>query len=127
MLGRRIAARQPPPTFLLELRRSLIDEWCNILQDQIAILILSMPTRSKRFIRFHRGTGSSLTRSLCIFTIHMNAPSKNAWDRGAFTCVVLDAHASTPSFGGVPCMSKLDCSGMEQGCIQRPIQIQSQQ
>ncbi|GFX37675.1 transposable element Tcb1 transposase [Trichonephila clavipes] len=30
MLGRRIAARQPPPTFLQELWRSLLDEWCNI-------------------------------------------------------------------------------------------------
>ncbi|GFV83730.1 retrovirus-related Pol polyprotein from transposon TNT 1-94 [Trichonephila clavipes] len=34
MLGRRIAARQPPPTCLPELRRALIDEWCNISQDQ---------------------------------------------------------------------------------------------
>ncbi|GFV86613.1 transposable element Tcb1 transposase [Trichonephila clavipes] len=33
MLGRRIAARQPPPTFLPELRRTLLDEWCNIPQD----------------------------------------------------------------------------------------------
>ncbi|GFV66495.1 transposable element Tcb2 transposase [Trichonephila clavipes] len=37
MLGRRIAARQPPPTFLPELRRALLDEWCNIPQDQIDI------------------------------------------------------------------------------------------
>ncbi|GFW16515.1 transposable element Tcb2 transposase [Trichonephila clavipes] len=35
MLGRRIAARQPPPTCLPELRRALLDEWCNIPQDQI--------------------------------------------------------------------------------------------
>ncbi|GFU26341.1 DDE_3 domain-containing protein [Trichonephila clavipes] len=34
MLVRRIAARQPPPTCLPELRRALPDEWCNILQDQ---------------------------------------------------------------------------------------------
>ncbi|GFV10390.1 transposable element Tcb1 transposase [Trichonephila clavipes] len=33
MLGRRIAARQPPPTCLPELRRTLLDEWCNIPQD----------------------------------------------------------------------------------------------
>ncbi|GFV28642.1 integrase catalytic domain-containing protein [Trichonephila clavipes] len=46
MLGRRIAARQPPPTCLLELRRALLDEWCNIPQDQIDNLILSMPRRS---------------------------------------------------------------------------------
>ncbi|GFU64993.1 transposable element Tcb2 transposase [Trichonephila clavipes] len=35
MLDRRIAARQPPPTCLPELRRALLDEWCNIPQDQI--------------------------------------------------------------------------------------------
>ncbi|GFU29756.1 transposable element Tc3 transposase [Trichonephila clavipes] len=45
MLGRRIAARQPHPTSLPELRRALLDEWCNIPQDQIDNLILSMPRR----------------------------------------------------------------------------------
>ncbi|GFY25208.1 transposable element Tcb1 transposase [Trichonephila clavipes] len=50
MLGRRIAARQPPPTCLPELRRALLDEWCNIPQDQIDILILSMPRRCKACI-----------------------------------------------------------------------------
>ncbi|GFT58308.1 transposable element Tcb1 transposase [Trichonephila clavipes] len=30
MLGRRIAARQPPPTCRPELRRALLDDWCNI-------------------------------------------------------------------------------------------------
>ncbi|GFT14993.1 transposable element Tcb2 transposase [Trichonephila clavipes] len=45
MLGRRISARQPPPTCLPELRRALLDEWCNIPQDQIDNLILSMPRR----------------------------------------------------------------------------------
>ncbi|GFY13575.1 transposable element Tcb1 transposase [Trichonephila clavipes] len=45
MLGRRIAARQPPPTCLLELRRTLLDECCNIPQDQIDNLMLSMPKR----------------------------------------------------------------------------------
>ncbi|GFT22907.1 transposable element Tcb1 transposase [Trichonephila clavipes] len=43
ILGRRIAARQPPPTCLPELRRALLDEWCNIPQGQIDNLILSMP------------------------------------------------------------------------------------
>ncbi|GFX08678.1 transposable element Tcb1 transposase [Trichonephila clavipes] len=47
MLGRRIAARQPPPTCLPELRRALLDEWCNISQDQIDNLILSMSRRCK--------------------------------------------------------------------------------
>ncbi|GFT53978.1 transposable element Tcb1 transposase [Trichonephila clavipes] len=44
-LGRRIAAHQPPPICLPELRRALLDEWCNIPQDQIVSLILSMPRR----------------------------------------------------------------------------------
>ncbi|GFU71703.1 DDE_3 domain-containing protein [Trichonephila clavipes] len=47
MLGQQIAARQPPPICLLELRRALLDEWCNIPQDQIDNLILSMPRRLK--------------------------------------------------------------------------------
>ncbi|GFW46837.1 retrovirus-related Pol polyprotein from transposon TNT 1-94 [Trichonephila clavipes] len=45
MLGRRIVAHQPPSTCLLELRRALLDEWCNIPEDQIDNLILSMPRR----------------------------------------------------------------------------------
>ncbi|GFU65962.1 transposable element Tcb1 transposase [Trichonephila clavipes] len=45
MLGRRIAAHQPPLTCPSELRRALFDEWCNIPQDQIDNLILSMPRR----------------------------------------------------------------------------------
>ncbi|GFX77691.1 polypeptide N-acetylgalactosaminyltransferase 13 [Trichonephila clavipes] len=47
MFGRQIAARQPPPTCLQELRRALLDEWCNIPQGQIDNLILSMPRRSQ--------------------------------------------------------------------------------
>ncbi|PRD28983.1 UNVERIFIED_CONTAM: hypothetical protein NCL1_30791 [Trichonephila clavipes] len=50
MLDRRIAARQPPPTCLPELWRALLDEWCNIPQDQIDNLILSMPKRYKACI-----------------------------------------------------------------------------
>ncbi|GFV43964.1 transposable element Tcb2 transposase [Trichonephila clavipes] len=50
MLGRRIAARQPPLTCLPELRRALLDEWCNIPQDQIDNLILSMPRCCKACI-----------------------------------------------------------------------------
>ncbi|KFM71367.1 Transposable element Tc3 transposase, partial [Stegodyphus mimosarum] len=45
MLGRRVAARQPPPSCLPELRRALLFEWCNIPQDQMDNLILSMPRR----------------------------------------------------------------------------------
>ncbi|GFX15026.1 transposable element Tcb2 transposase [Trichonephila clavipes] len=39
-----------PPTSLPELRRALLDEWCNIPQDQIDNLILSMPRRCKAYI-----------------------------------------------------------------------------
>ncbi|GFX24910.1 transposable element Tc3 transposase [Trichonephila clavipes] len=50
MLGRRIAVCQPPPSCLPELRRALLDEWCNIPQDQIDNLIFSMPRRCKTCI-----------------------------------------------------------------------------
>ncbi|GFW53359.1 DDE_3 domain-containing protein [Trichonephila clavipes] len=50
MLGRRIAARQPPPSCLPELRRALLDVWCNIPQDQIDNLILHMRMRCKAYI-----------------------------------------------------------------------------
>ncbi|KFM61440.1 Transposable element Tcb1 transposase, partial [Stegodyphus mimosarum] len=50
MLGRRVAAHQPPPTCLPELRRALLFEWCNIPQDQIDNLILSMPRHCTDYI-----------------------------------------------------------------------------
>ncbi|GFX97208.1 transposable element Tcb1 transposase [Trichonephila clavipes] len=50
MLGRRISARQLPPTCLTELRRALLDKWYNTPQDHIDNLILSMPRRCKAFI-----------------------------------------------------------------------------
>ncbi|GFU47219.1 transposable element Tcb1 transposase [Trichonephila clavipes] len=50
MLGRLIAARQPPPTLLPELRRALLYERCNIQQDQIENLILGMSRRCKACI-----------------------------------------------------------------------------
>ncbi|GFV89980.1 transposable element Tcb1 transposase [Trichonephila clavipes] len=63
MLGRRIAAHQPPPTCLPELWRALLDEWCNIPQDEIDNLILSMPRRFHYFVRGgfvrHRSRASS--------------------------------------------------------------------
>ncbi|GFW32891.1 transposable element Tc3 transposase [Trichonephila clavipes] len=49
ILGRRIAARQPPPTFPPDLRRALLNEWCNIPEDQIDNLILSMPRHYSLF------------------------------------------------------------------------------
>ncbi|GFX06553.1 hypothetical protein TNCV_3017871 [Trichonephila clavipes] len=48
MLVRRNAARQPPLTCLPELRRALLDEWCNIPPNQIDNLILSIPRRCRR-------------------------------------------------------------------------------
>ncbi|GFV04669.1 transposable element Tcb1 transposase [Trichonephila clavipes] len=50
MLGRRISARQTPPTCLPKLGRALRDEWCNIPQDQIDNLILSTSRRCKACI-----------------------------------------------------------------------------
>ncbi|GFV75082.1 transposable element Tcb2 transposase [Trichonephila clavipes] len=50
MLGRRIAARQPPPAILPKFWKALLDEWCNIPQDQIDNLILSKPRRCKASI-----------------------------------------------------------------------------
>ncbi|GFX79744.1 transposable element Tcb1 transposase [Trichonephila clavipes] len=47
MLGQRIVASQPSPTCLPELPRALLVEWCNIPQDEIDNLILSMPRRCK--------------------------------------------------------------------------------
>ncbi|GFU49855.1 transposable element Tc3 transposase [Trichonephila clavipes] len=49
ILGRRIPARQSPPTCLPELGRTLLDEWCNIPQDRIDNLILSMPRHFTMF------------------------------------------------------------------------------
>ncbi|GFT49811.1 transposable element Tcb2 transposase [Trichonephila clavipes] len=50
MLCRRIAARPAPLTGLPEFRRELLDEWCNIPQDQIDNLILSLSRRCKACI-----------------------------------------------------------------------------
>ncbi|GFU39920.1 transposable element Tcb2 transposase [Trichonephila clavipes] len=50
MLDRRIVARQHSPTCLPELLRALLDELCNILQDQIDNFILSMPRHCKACI-----------------------------------------------------------------------------
>ncbi|GFT86117.1 DDE_3 domain-containing protein [Trichonephila clavipes] len=50
MIGRRIPSRQTPPTCLPELRKVLLDKLCNIPQDQIDNLILSMPRRCKAYI-----------------------------------------------------------------------------
>ncbi|GFW01605.1 DDE_3 domain-containing protein [Trichonephila clavipes] len=73
MLGRRIAARQPPPTCLPELRRTLLDEWCNIPQDQIDNLILSMPRRCKACI-------ASSGRHIILFFRRVDEhPTRDGW------------------------------------------------
>ncbi|GFV78944.1 uncharacterized protein TNCV_4347031 [Trichonephila clavipes] len=41
---------QPITTCLPELRRALLDEWCNIPQDNIDNLIFRMPRRCKHCI-----------------------------------------------------------------------------
>ncbi|GFV22923.1 RNase H domain-containing protein [Trichonephila clavipes] len=86
MLGQRIAAHQPPPTCLPELRRALLDEWCNIPQDQIDNLILSMPMHSSR-----TATTNGLT------TIHQERPQQfkvspriSSYKNGAKTSVIRD-------------------------------------
>ncbi|GFW12809.1 transposable element Tc3 transposase [Trichonephila clavipes] len=50
MLDRRIEARQLRPTCLPEFLRALLNEWCNILQDQVENFILSMPRCCKACI-----------------------------------------------------------------------------
>ncbi|GFV00151.1 transposable element Tc3 transposase [Trichonephila clavipes] len=71
MLGRRIAAHYSPPTYLPELRRALLDKWCNIPQDQIHNLILSMPrrcllARNPRCIRRRRIDEADISTSVAI-------------------------------------------------------------
>ncbi|GFX07829.1 kelch-like protein 20 [Trichonephila clavipes] len=130
MLRRRITARQPPPTCLPELRRALLDEWCNIPQDQIDNLILTscLGVANRRedhpivrnalvtancFIGRHPCTGSSFIRRPCVFSNHRKAPGCKIFGIvEPITCAALHAHSSTPSFE-VPRMRKLDCSGME--------------
>ncbi|GFU64190.1 transposable element Tcb1 transposase [Trichonephila clavipes] len=77
MLGRRIAAREPLPTCLPEFQRALLDVWCNIPQDQIDNLILSMSTRCKHSLTYVFGAfiadDISGTRSLEGPTV--NSPS----------------------------------------------------
>ncbi|GFW91223.1 transposable element Tcb2 transposase [Trichonephila clavipes] len=70
MLGRRIAARHLPLTCLPELRRALLDEWCNIPHAQIDNLILSIPRRYSDGISGIRGNRAVSSLN---FTIKMVA------------------------------------------------------
>ncbi|GFX94985.1 hypothetical protein TNCV_3046171 [Trichonephila clavipes] len=59
MLDQRITACQSSPTCLPELRRAMLDEWCNIPQHQIDNLILTMPRRCS-FLKYAPGKLSNL-------------------------------------------------------------------
>ncbi|GFW29760.1 transposable element Tc3 transposase [Trichonephila clavipes] len=78
MLGRRIAAHQPPPTGLPKVRRALLDEWRNIPQYQIENLILSMPRRS---------TGTTVSRQ----TVYRRLGHIGLYARRPVRCVRLTA------------------------------------
>ncbi|GFT12306.1 hypothetical protein TNCV_4005611 [Trichonephila clavipes] len=76
MCGKSLADKlmpvEPPPTCLPELRRALLDEWCNIPQDQIDNLILSMAR---------------------LFEIHLRDADRLAGD-----CILFDPHCSWNKF-----------------------------
>lgn len=55
LLKRRIRARNPGPSTLLELRNALQEEWNNIPQEDIQNLIRSMPRRMEAVIRARGG------------------------------------------------------------------------
>lgn len=55
MLGRRIAARHPPPNTVQALRDALVEEWPNIPQHSLRQLILSMPRRCQECIQARGG------------------------------------------------------------------------
>ncbi|GFX27104.1 hypothetical protein TNCV_440101 [Trichonephila clavipes] len=95
MFGQRVAVRQQLLTGLRELRRALVVEWCNIPQDQIDNLILSMPKRCADYIATYslqrkplikKPFGSYLhpaaekaTPKLQLFLPFLSASSKNSW------------------------------------------------
>ncbi|GFY12483.1 transposable element Tc3 transposase [Trichonephila clavipes] len=94
MLGRRIAAHQPPPTCLPELRRALLDEWCKILQDQIHNLIFSIYRRSfvaypHRPMTLHSPTENSLA-VLNHKILEANSQVQNVKLGGPQTCLLIN-------------------------------------
>ncbi|GFX70953.1 transposable element Tcb2 transposase [Trichonephila clavipes] len=91
MLGRRIATRQPPPICLPELRRVLLDEWCNIPQDQIDNLILSMPRRcqKKQAGEIARHTTQATGRPISRFTVARRLHGGGLFARRPVRCVPL--------------------------------------
>ncbi|GFY24399.1 uncharacterized protein TNCV_1014471 [Trichonephila clavipes] len=72
--------------------------------------------RANCFIGRHPGTGSTFSRDPWVFSNHMKAPVSRTFGIVVLImCAALEAHPSTPPFGVVPRMRKLDCSGMEPG------------
>ncbi|GFW14488.1 HTH_Tnp_Tc3_2 domain-containing protein [Trichonephila clavipes] len=69
-------ARQSPPTCLPELRRALLDEWCNIPQDQIDPVPVLPPRREVMFLELF-GTGNSVfllaAAFASLFAVHQPA------------------------------------------------------
>ncbi|GFV14759.1 transposable element Tcb2 transposase [Trichonephila clavipes] len=80
MLNRRMAARPPPPTCLPELRRALLDEWCNIPHDRIDNLILSM-----------RGVVSPVLHRQRAFRRHVDIPTRGHACNRRFVLMRMDA------------------------------------
>ncbi|GFY25175.1 transposable element Tc3 transposase [Trichonephila clavipes] len=129
MLGRRIAARQSPPTCLPELRRALLDEWCNIPQDQIDKLILSMPRRY--FLCGIRKTQKNSTVSLEEFIalnddnvcaqptkankdiLEFLQSSKNIIDEDSYEENEMNNAASVPKSSKIRTIMKSTCSYLE--------------
>ncbi|GFT58831.1 hypothetical protein TNCV_184881 [Trichonephila clavipes] len=64
MLCRRIAAHQAPPTCLPELWRALLDEWCNIPQDQIDNLIVCLGVHRTARLQWCRA--SQFEQDICV-------------------------------------------------------------
>ncbi|GFX86683.1 transposable element Tcb1 transposase [Trichonephila clavipes] len=89
MLGRQIVARQPPPTCLPELRRALLDEWCNILQDQIDNLLqgeITLPTYFVGSAQVHPLAGNEHT---------LKRPAKLEEDPGSLLAIKCDHGSQT--------------------------------
>ncbi|GFY02501.1 transposable element Tc3 transposase [Trichonephila clavipes] len=94
MLGQRIAAREPPPTCLPELRRALLDEWYNP-QDQIDNLILSMPRRCPR-----NSSGKGLDVRLLLAVTLSTVLDDLAWFHPGFEVVKSISPTSSNLTGG---------------------------
>ncbi|GFV58311.1 transposable element Tcb1 transposase [Trichonephila clavipes] len=99
MLGRRIVARQPHPTY----QPTSESERCYLHEDQ-AQVTLDSPVVKKT------ATSSEMhAYSTCVFSNHTKRLDEEHFGSGA----ALDTYRSKPPFGVVPRPSKLNCSGMD--------------